>query len=457
MRKKDLEQILEIGLSHGEDFSECFEESTKKQTYIVKNSKLEKVTVNELKGIGIRLAKEDEVVYGSTNHLSFKNVRKLVTQLNDKFNMSSNQTVLLPDLEICSFDYQSNHQLWQEVQKKEFLLKIDRLLREKCPQITQAEIKLLEEDGNVVISNNLSIYKREERILTRLIVMASAKEGNKTANHHVLYGAREGYSYIETLDIEKITDELSLALQNKLKAFNCPGKKMPVIIGPGFGAVIFHEACGHALEATSVATGVSVLSDKLGKKIASDKVTLIDDGSQPFVFGSTVMDDEGRKTQRNVLIEKGILKNYLVDYLNGRKMNQDASGSSRRENYRYAPTSRMNNTYLEKGEDSISDMIESISYGLYAKSMNGGCVEASTGDFTFSVLEGYLIENGKITTPVQGVSLIGNTKDILYQIEMVSDNLSQDTGYCGASSGYVPVTVGQPTIKVKEILVGGSL
>ena len=194
----------------------------------------------------------------------------------------------------------------------------------------------------------------------------------------------------------------------------------------------------------------------MNKKIGSNKVTLRDDGTLPNIWGSSIIDSEGNNTKKNVLIEKGILKSYLVDGFNSKKMQHPITGSSRRESYMYPPTSRMNNTYLDKGTDKIEDMIKSIDYGIYCKSMRGGSVDPKTGDFNFSVDESYLIEKGKITDMLTGITLIGKGQEILKEVEMVSDDLSLETGYCGSISGTIHVTIGEPTIKVSNILVGGS-
>ena len=236
----------------------------------------------------------------------------------------------------------------------------------------------------------------------------------------------------------------------------CPGGEMPVIIENGFGGVIFQEACGHAMEATSVADGISVLSHDLNKKIANEKVSIIDDGTLYDEWGTTMIDDEGRETKRNVLIENGVLKGYLIDEINNHKMNMKPTGSSRRESYIYAPTSRMNNTYLEKGTDTFEDMIKDIKLGLYAKKMGGGSVSPETGDFNFACDLAYMIRDGKLAECVKSASLIGNCKDILASVEMVGDNLALGQGMCGSISGSVPVNVGMPRIKVSHILVGGE-
>ena len=230
---------------------------------------------------------------------------------------------------------------------------------------------------------------------------------------------------------------------------------MTVAIENGFGGVIFHEACGHSLEATSVAIGNSEMAGKLGQQIANPKVTAIDDGTIPGAWGSVNIDDEGTPTQRNVLIENGILKNYMIDRLGSRRMGMPMTGSARRQSYAYEPTSRMTNTFIDNGPDKNEDIIASIEYGLYAKSMGGGSVNPLTGDFNFSVSEGYIVRNGKICEPVRGASLIGKGAQILQDIDMVGQNLATGQGMCGSSSGSVPTDVGQPLIRVSSITVGG--
>jgi TldD protein len=230
---------------------------------------------------------------------------------------------------------------------------------------------------------------------------------------------------------------------------------MTVAIENGFGGVIFHEACGHSLEATQVGIGTSEMCGKLGMQIANEKVTAIDDGTIKNAWGSVNIDDEGNPTQRNVLIENGILKNYMIDRLGSRRMGMPMTGNSRRQNYLYEPTSRMTNTFIDNGPDKNEDIIASIEYGLYAKEMGGGSVNPLTGDFNFSVREGYMVRNGKICEPVREASLIGKGSQILKDIDMVGQNLATGQGVCGSSSGSVPTDVGQPLIRVKKITVGG--
>lgn len=228
-----------------------------------------------------------------------------------------------------------------------------------------------------------------------------------------------------------------------------------MVVDSGFGGLVFHEACGHSLEASSVAKGLSVFSDRIGEKIASDVVSLVDDGSIPNAWGSLGVDDEGTKTQKNILIKDGILKGYMIDRLNARRMNMDVTGSARRESYRFAPTSRMTNTYIDSGKSTKDEIIGNTEKGLFAKNVSAGSVNPATGDFNFSLSEAYLIENGKITKPVKGATLIGNGNQMLRDVDMVGDNMSIGQGYCYAGSGALFIGAGQPTLRVKTMTVGG--
>ena len=457
MNKVTLENIINKIMNKEVDFCETFEEESITKVYKLLNSSLDRINYNYLKGIGIRIANNNDIVYGYTNKLDNKNLEKLVNNLIENFKDSKIiSNIFLNDLKVYKTKISIPHNKFPDDKKKEYLYNIDKIARGYSNKIIQVDASFYEYDEKVTIANNSSNYVKDNRTLTRLIINVVAQSNDKQTNSMKTFGIRGGYELLDTIDIEKEVLNLAESAVKKLTAKSCPSGEMPVIIGPGFGAVIFHEACGHSMEATTVALGTSVLSGKLGEKVASDKVTIIDDGTLDDYWGSTNIDDEGNLTKKNILIEKGILKRYLIDTLNNRKMNMNITGSGRRESYKYAPTSRMNNTYLAPFTDKIEDMIKSINYGIYATNMGGGSVDPVTGDFNFAVNEAYLIENGKVTDMVLGGSLIGNTIDILKNVEMVSDDLQFDTGFCGSKSGNVPVTIGEPTIKVSKILVGGN-
>ena len=227
------------------------------------------------------------------------------------------------------------------------------------------------------------------------------------------------------------------------------------MIDGGFGGVIFHEACGHSLEATSVAYGASEFSGRLGEMIAAPCVTAIDDGTILNEWGSTHVDDEGMPTGKLILIDHGKLVNYMIDKLGSRRMNMAPTGSGRRESYAWAPTSRMRNTYIAAGQDDEEAMIAGMGEGLYARYMGGGSVNPATGEFNFAVNEGYWVKDGKIDHPVRGASLIGRGSEVILKIDRVGKKSTQAQGMCGSASGSLPVNVGQPRIRVSSLTVGG--
>ena len=457
MNKKTLQLLLDNIIESEVDFGEIFYENTLVKTYEVIDSKLDTINSRITHGVGIRLAHNNDIVYGYTNDLKKKSLYELVSRI--KNNFSNNRLIKEVNLERLKISRDKSvikHNDMDDKKKKEYLLNIDKLARSIDSRIVQVDTVFYESDSEVIIANTNNTYVKENRPLTRLNITIIAKDDKRQTKSSKSYGISGGYELLDEIDIKKEVENLATSAIKKLSAKPCPSGEMPVIIGPGFGAVIFHEACGHSMEATTVSYNTSILSGKLNEKIASSKVSIIDDGTLKSKWGTTVYDDEGNKTRKNVLIKNGVLKGYLIDYLNNRKMNMEITGSGRRESYKYAPTSRMNNTYLVKGHDKIEDMIKSVKYGIYAVNMGGGSVDPVTGDFNFAVNEAYLIENGKITDMVLGGSLIGNTLDILNNVSMVSDDLSFDTGFCGSVSGNVPVTIGEPTILVSKILVGGN-
>jgi TldD protein len=321
--------------------------------------------------------------------------------------------------------------------------------------ITQVTVNYLDSHQKILVANSEGVYKEDSRVRTRLAIQSVASLNGEMQSGYFGPGSGKGFEFFENLDVEWYGKEASRIAKSMIFAEYSPSGKMPVVIDNGFGGVIFHEACGHGLEATSVAKGNSVFAGKLGQQVASSLVTAIDDGTITNGWGSSNIDDEGNATTRNVLIENGILKNYMVDKLNGRRMSMDVTGSTRRQSYRYAPTSRMTNTFITNGQSTKEEIISNTEYGLYAKYMGGGSVNPATGEFNFSVMEGYKIENGKITSPLRGATLIGTGIDVLGKIDMVGNNLELGQGMCGSISGSIPANVGQPMIRVSEIIVGG--
>ena len=456
--KQTATQVLEKCLVTGGDFAEIFEEDCRTNNIGIIDSKIENVLGGRTYGIGIRIFKGLKSVYAYTNDNSLSSMldtaykaalalgslsdEKMVVINNCKVTTNINPIKLYPH----SVDYQDKINIMKKAYKS---------AKEYSSEISQVSINYSDKEQNVLIANTEGLYIEDNRVRTRLGITSVASRGNENQTGFEGPGACKGFELFEDIDPEYYGKEASRVAYTMLNAKNCPAGKMTVAIDNGFGGVIFHEACGHSLEATSVAKGNSVFTDKIGEQIASTKVTAIDDGTLTNHWGSANIDDEGNPTQRNVLIENGILKSYMIDKLNGRRMNMAPTGSSRRQSYKFAPTSRMTNTYIAAGTDKVEDIIKSIDDGLYAKKMGGGSVNPVTGEFNFAVAEGYLVKNGEIKEAVRGASLIGKGSEVLMNIDMVGDNLAQAQGMCGSSSGSIPTNVGQPMIRVKEITVGG--
>ena len=456
MQKEEFEKYLTLAMSTGADFAELYYEELKEKNYRLTDSKLDSLDSNNSIGLGIRIVQGKESYYTSTNLLTDDNITNTIQNLLKNISTRNGEKVLLTDLVDKTIKVSIPHEEYSSQKKKELLYKIDECARAYSTKINQVSSNIIEYDRVFIVANSNGLYRKGNKILTRIVATIYAEEEERKEQEFVSIGAGKGYEILEEFSVEEMIQKTAQTAVEKLKSIDFKGGELPIVMAPGFGAVIFHEACGHGLEATSVAPHLSVFSDDLGEKIASEKVTLIDDGTIQNAWGSSMIDDEGRETQKNILIENGILKKYLVDEFNSKQMNMNSNGCGRRQDYRFATTSRMSNTYLAPGTDKIEDMIKSISLGVYCEKMSGGSVNPATGDFNFAVDTARLIENGEVKHLLKGITLIGNSKEILKNVEMVSDDLEISCGYCGSKSGMIPVTVGQPTIKISKILVGGK-
>lgn len=455
MEKELIFKVLSEGVTAGADFGEVYYEDKKFKRYIFEDSKLDDVRVNYTRGAGIRLACDNNVAYVATNDLSEDNLLLETKKL--ALNFDGIRKIEIPPLKLEEnyFVPEKNYGNFDVNWFKDLCHRIDKQVRDYSEFVTQVTVMLDMEETLITVAATDGTYVKFNNLITRIIVFIYGAKGEVSESQMCDLG---GFGGLEIVDEDKILEkalESVKTLVEKLDSVSVKGGYYPVILSGGFCGTIFHEACGHGLEASAVAYQKSVFYDKLGQKVASSKVTLIDDGTLKPNFGYVLYDSEGHLPQKNVLIENGILKGFLIDKLNGRKMGMESTGSGRREDYLYAPTSRMNNTYLAAGNDTFEEMVASIDYGFYCKNLNGGIVEPGTGDFNFNVSEAFLIENGKITKRVKGISLIGNSLDILQNVEMVGSNLWFGNGVCSAGSGYIYNTVGQPEIKVSKILVGG--
>lgn len=452
-------KIFEAGKSAGADFVEIYEEETRSSMLGLKSSQIESATAGTEYGIGIRLIYGTEVLYGFTSDDSEDALVKLVKTLAfgciDK--MGYTPVEFAPEKRVADYNvaaFKDPRVLGQAV-KQDFLFRADQTARKISDKVVQVGASVTDSCSNITLMNSEGLNLSMNRARLRVNVTVTVSDGTERLTTHEAPGALGGYELLANYSPEALATDATERLLRMLSAGYIKGGQMPVVMGNGFGGVIFHEACGHPLETESVRRGASPFCGKLGEAIGQPCLTAIDDGTMEGVWGSLKFDDEGTPTQRTTLIENGILKTYMSDRVGAQEVGIARTGSARRESYKYAPVSRMRNTFIAPGKDTLDSMIASVDNGLYAARMAGGSVNPATGEFNFAVDEGYVIRGGKICEPVRGATLIGKGHEIMPRISMVGTDWEVAAGVCGASSGHVPVTVGQPSIKVDQILVGG--
>lgn len=460
MFSKELaKKVIDEGLKTGADFVEVFYEDTYSGSIKMLSNRIDAISTNETYGVGIRILRGVEEIYGYTNEVNEKSLvelaRKLASAfsyepLNIKYELKEEVAKGVLDIKETSKE--------TPIEKKIALIKdLYKVTSTYSEKIIQTIVVLQEKTQEVIIANSNGRYVKDLRNPQRLAVTAIARSGDKNQSNSETVGGNFGFDGYQNKDLKAVGLNVAKAACVMVDADEMVGGVYPVIIHNGFGGVLFHEACGHPLEASSVAPGLSVFSGKKGTKIASSVVTAVDDGSIYNEWGSLNVDDEGTPTKKNVLIKDGILTAYMTDFRNIRRMeNEELSGNSRRESYKYSPTSRMTNTYIANGESTFEEIIANTKYGLFAKSLGGGSVNPTTGEFNFAVNEGYMVIDGKIDKPVRGATLIGNGANALLNIDMVANNQTFGHGMCGASSGSICANVGEPTIRIQNMTVGGA-
>ena len=455
--KAIVESVLSCAMSGGADFVELYGEITRNNAVTMVDGKIDRVNDTLISGVGIRAFLGTRTVFASTSATSREGLMKCARAVAAAMGeIKKDICVRLTERMLPNI-----HPALIVPSSVDAKVRAD-LLRAGCfaakeydPAISQVSGTLSGVDHSIMVANTEGLYTTDRHIRTRIAISAVASAAGVNQSGSASPGAGMGLEFFDLVDPKNVGREAARQATVNLRADYCPAGNMTVAIENGFGGVIFHEACGHSLEATAVAIGASQMAGKLCQQIANPKVTAIDDGTIPGAWGSVNIDDEGTPTQRNVLIENGILKNYMIDRLGSRRMGMPMTGNGRRQSYTYEATSRMTNTFIANGSDKNEDIIASIENGLYCRKMGGGSVNPLTGAFNFAVTEGYLVRNGKICEPVRGASLIGTGSEILQNIDMVGQNLATAQGMCGSSSGSVPTDVGQPLIRVSKITVGG--
>lgn len=449
--------VLDAALSTGGDYSELFMQDSEENGVTMVDGRVENSSYSRRVGAGVRVLKGTRSAYAYTADTSEEAILETARAAAAAING-------VPECASRSFEVRKAGKKAEvafsgiaNADRIALLREATACAKEYSPEITQVAARYLDVDHRIAVCNSNGVWAEDRRPRTRVNLNAIAMKGTEAQTGSCSPGLGCGFEAYREIDVKRVGAEAARIAVTMLHAPECPAGAVPVVIESGFGGVILHEACVHSLEATSVGRGNSEFCGKLGQQIASPIVTAVDDGTIPGAWGSITYDDEGTPSQRNVLIENGILKTYLVDLLGSRRMDgHPLTGSSRRQDYTYAPTSRMTNTFFAEGKDDIEEMIRTMGEGLFAAKMGGGSVNPLTGEFNFAVSEGYWVRDGRIISPVRGATLIGRGAHVLMKIDRIGKGVVLEPGMCGSLSGSVPTNVGQPRIRVSEITVGGK-
>jgi len=451
--------VLSQAVGCGADLAELYLEDRVTTSLHLEDSKVEEAVRGRDRGAGVRVFYGGLAAYAHTDDLSERSLTNAAREAASAARRS-NETRVLDFSRVESkldFRVQVPFDAVTEVEKAELLRELDREARHYDARVTQVQASYGEDVRHIWIWNSDGRFVEDQRSLIQLSVVVLAQRNGLVQRGVGVVGGQLGLELLEREDPLLEAREAAKSAVIMLDARAAPAGEMPVVINHGWGGVLFHEASGHALEGDFVNQGVSVFTGKMGERVASPLVNLVDDSTLPERRGSFRFDDEGTDSQRTVLIEAGVLKSYMWDLAQARRANRSSTGNGRRQSFRHLPMPRMTNTFIEAGHSDPQEIVRSVKKGLFVKMLGGGQADTAKGDFVFSVSEGYLIEDGKLTAPVRGATLIGNGPEVLEEISMVGHDLELDKGLgmCGKGQR-VPVSVGQPTLLVPRITVGGT-
>ncbi len=458
--KPQIEDLLFLGKSAGADLVEIFLEKSDNISLLAEQDDISNVSPSFGVGAGIRVFLGTKDGFVSTNDLTKAGLFFALSQALGMLGLDigTQNNTKFDGLNVLK-DFGQEKKNWLDDSPKLNessikLLESTKILSNRSNNLQVRRASYSRNWQEVVVAASDGVFARDIRLHQTVGINVIAINGKNRSTSARRYGSSGNPNDLRNWDIDKSATELNESAQKMLYAEYVEAGQMPVILANKFGGVIFHEACGHLLETTQLERGTSPFHDKINKQIAHKAVSAVDEGLSNHAFGSLSMDDEGMEPQNTLLIKDGILKKFLSDRAGALRTGHPRTGSGRRQNFSFAAASRMRNTYIKQGNFSPDNLIESVDNGLYCKSMGGGSV-GPTGQFNFSVEEGYLIKNGKLDKPVKGATLIGEAKEILPRISMCANDLDLAAGFCGSVSGSVNVTVGQPHIKVDSITVGG--
>ncbi|MBI3398344.1 MAG: TldD/PmbA family protein [Deltaproteobacteria bacterium] len=452
-------KILKMALKRGGDFADIYMEETVNTSIICEENKIEKVISGRDRGLGLRVIFDFKTAYAYTNDLTEKGLLKLADTVSRAVKEGrAKEDISLVKKDIAQGFFIKTPPSDVDLLKKAELVKhANSFARGLDKRIEQ--VKVVYGDGfrKTAVVNSFGQWVEENRTGILFLVQVVAREGDVVQTGYEPIGGVMGLEIFEESPPEKVAETASKRAILMLRAKKAQGGKMPVVLSSEAGGTMIHEAVGHGLEADLAQQGLSVYSGKIGEKIASPLITVIDDATIPYKRGSFFFDDEGSPGQKTTLVENGVLKNYMYDRLTAMKDDALCTGNGRRESYHHRPIPRMTNTMIVSGRANPEEIIKSLEKGLFVKKMGGGQVNTVNGDFVFEVTEGYLIEKGKIGEPVRGATLTGNGPEVLNNIDMVGSDLGFGIGTCGKDAQGVPVSDAQPTLRIPEIVVGGEV
>jgi len=456
-----LEKLLSAACPKNIDFADIYFQYINSESWVLEDGIVKSGSSNIDSGVGIRSVSGDKSGFAYSNDFNFDNLITAANMSKCIVEHGQSKTIKIGEEKKIKRLYESVSPLdyGKDETKVLFLKNIDKYIRDKDSRVDQVIVNLVGVYDSVFVLNTDGVNIFDDRPLVRFSVMVILKVGERRESGSAGGGGR--YSYDQVIDSKfgyNFADEALRQASVNLKAIDAKAGAMTVVLGPGWPGVLLHEAIGHGLEGDFNRKKTSAFSDLIGEKVASDQCTIVDDGTISKRRGSLSVDDEGCETKCNTLIENGILKGYMQDKMNSRLMKTSPTGNGRRESYSCLPMPRMTNTFMLPGNYESNEIIESVQDGIYAVNFSGGQVDITNGQFVFTASEAYLIEKGKITSPIKGMTLIGNGPEVLKKVSMVGNDLKLDDGVgtCGKEGQSVPVGVGQPTLKIDEITVGGT-
>lgn len=461
LQDRDLETLMSRLLSSRLDAADIYFQSSHAESWVLESGIIKDGSYSIARGAGVRAVSGDKTGFAYSDMIEMPtlleaadNVKAIVRQ-----NQEAKVGLMKPANRPQYYAAINPLKSLADQQKIDLLHKVDNETRKLDSRIEEVIVSLVGVHDTILVVNHDGSMAADMRPLVRLNVTVIVADKGQREQGSMGGGARSDYSCFIDQDkaLEYGREAVRQALVN-LDAVAAPAGNMTVVLGPGWPGILLHEAIGHGLEGDFNRKGTSAFSGRVGERVASDLCTVVDDGTLPGRRGSLSVDDEGAPTENTVLIENGILKGYMQDKLNARLMGVKATGNGRRESYAHVPMPRMTNTYMLPGHHDPEEIVKSVVKGLYAKNFGGGQVDITSGKFVFSASEAYLIENGRITRPVKGATLIGNGPDVLTRVSMVGNDLEMDSGVgtCGKEGQSVPVGVGQPTLKIDGLTVGGT-